>query len=60
MKRTKTTKWYLYTDGKTMTVSNSFNELNALKGVIIEITPDQAAQILALTLASKTESEVAD
>jgi hypothetical protein len=60
MKRTKTTKWYLYTDGKTTSVTNSFNEANALKGVIIEITPDQAAQILALTLARKTESEVAD
>lgn len=60
MKRTKATKWYLYTDGKTTSVTNSFNEVSALKGVVIEITPDQAAQILALSLARKNESEVAE
>ena len=60
MKRTKATKWYLYTDGKTTSVTNSFNEVSALKGVVIEITPDQAAQILALTLARKNESEVTE
>ena len=60
MKRTKETKWYLFTDGKTTSVSSSFNEVNALKGVVIEITADQAAQILSFALARKTESEVTD
>ena len=60
MKRTKATKWYLYTDGKNTFVTNSFDEVKTLKGVVIDITADQAAQILALSLARKSESEVTE
>ena len=59
MKRNSKSKWYLFVDGKSTKVTNSRTELDILKGVVIEITADEAAQILALTLAMKTESEVA-
>ena len=58
MKRNSKSKWYLFVDGKSTKVTNSRTELDILKGVVIEITADEAAQILALTLAMKTESEV--
>ena len=60
MKRTPKNKWYLFVDGKSTKVTNTLDEISQLKGVIIEITADEAAQILALTLATKVESEVAD
>ncbi len=59
MKRNSKSKWYLFVDGKSTKVTNSRTELDILQGVVIEITADEAAQILALTLAMKTESEVA-
>lgn len=60
MKRTPKNKWYLFVDGKSVKVTNSRTEIDTLKGVVIEITADEAAQVLALTLARKAESEVAD
>ena len=57
MKPTPKNKWYLFVDGKSAQVANSRTELDTLKGVVIEITADEAAQILALTLASKAERE---
>lgn len=57
MKRTKQ-KWYLFVDGKTTSVTNNRNEVDILKGVVIEITADEAASILALKLAKMIESEV--
>jgi hypothetical protein len=58
MKRTPNNKWYLFVDGKSTKVTNSRTEIDTLNGVVIEITADEAAQILALTLARKIESEV--
>lgn len=58
MKPTPKNKWYLFVDGKSTKVANSRTELDTLKGVVIEITADEAAQILALTLAHKIEREV--
>ena len=58
MKRNSKSKWYLFVDGKSTKVTNSRTELDILKGVVIEITADEAANILALTLATKMESEV--
>ena len=57
MKRTPQNKWYLFVDGKSTKVANSRTEMDTLKGVVIEITADEAAQILALTLANKAERE---
>ena len=57
MKRTPKNKWYLFVDGKSTKVTNSRIEIDALNGVVIEITADEAASILALTLATKQESE---
>jgi hypothetical protein len=58
MKRTPKNKWYLFVDGKSTKVTNTLDEISQLKGVIIEVTADEAASILALALESKTESEV--
>ena len=58
MKRTNEAKWYLFVDGKSTKVTNSRTEIDTLNGVVIEITADEAARILALTLATKTGSEV--
>lgn len=58
MKRKSNNKWYLFVDGKSTKVTNTRTEIDTLKGVVIEITADEAAQILALTLATKVESEV--
>lgn len=48
------TKWYLFLDGKTATVHNSTAEIDLLKGVIIEITADEAASILLLEKSVRT------
>ena len=55
MKRTKAIeeKWYLFIDGKQTKVTNAPEEFSQLKGVTIEITPHEAASILALTLEMK-------
>jgi hypothetical protein len=57
MKRTPKTKWYLFVDGKSTKVTNSRTDIDILNGVVIEITANEAAEILALTLATKMESE---
>jgi hypothetical protein len=57
MKRTPKNKWYLFVDGKSTKVTNTRTEIATLNGVVIEITADEAAQILALTLTTKKESE---
>ena len=57
MKRTPKNKWYLFVDGKSSKVTNSRTEIDKLNGVVIEITADEAASILALTLARHLESE---
>ena len=57
MKRTKnphsmdSLEWYLFHDGKTTKVINSENlsQYEAIHGVIIGITPSQAAAILLLS-----------
>ena len=58
MKRTPKNKWYLCVDGQSTKVTNSRTDIDTLKGVVIEITADEAASILALTLAYKAEREV--
>jgi hypothetical protein len=57
MKRTKKDeeKWYLFVDGKSTKVTNSRIEIDTLKGVVIEITANEAASILALTLKLKED-----
>jgi hypothetical protein len=57
MKRTPKNKWYLFVDGKSTKVTNSRTDIDILNGVVIEITANEAAEILALTLATKMESE---
>ena len=55
MKKTKQneTRWYLYTDGARVQVLKDTSEVEVLEGVIIEITANEAANILALALANK-------
>ena len=48
MKRTRKTQWYLVCDGKGATVTNNIDNLVDLNVVIIEVTADQAANILVL------------
>jgi hypothetical protein len=55
MKRTKATKWYLFTDGKNLSVTNTLTEVSTLKGVVIEITANEAATILGLIVERKSE-----
>ena len=57
MKRTKQ-KWYLFVDGKSTSITNNRKEVDILKGVVIEITADEAASIFALKFARMMESEV--
>lgn len=49
----KNTKWYLYTDGKATLVANSRTEFDTLKGIVIEISANEAATVLALKLKAK-------
>ena len=46
-------QWYLYTDGTRVQVVKDTTEVDVLKGVVIEITANEAANILALALANK-------
>jgi hypothetical protein len=57
MKRTPMNKWYLFVDGQSAKVTNSRTEIDTLNGVVIEITADEAAQILALTITKQAERE---
>ena len=55
MKKTKKSesKWYLFVDGTDAKITNNYEEVAALNGVILTITADEAASILALRLANK-------
>ena len=55
MKRTTTpeNKWYLVCDGKSANVTNNISEVKGMNVVIVEISANDAANILALTLANK-------
>ena len=64
MKRTKKNsyamddyKWYLVIDGKSTRVANSTNiaEYETLNAVIIEVSANQAAALLLLASAYKTD-----
>ena len=57
MKRTKEAKWYLFTDGKNVSVTNSPAEASTLRGVMLNISANEAATILALMLEHKLASE---
>ena len=48
-------KWYLFMDGKQTRITNSAKEFSQLKGVLIEITPHEAASILTLVLETKAD-----
>jgi hypothetical protein len=45
--------WYLICDGQGARVTNDIEEARSLNVVIVEITANEAASILALTLANK-------
>ena len=47
--------WYLFTDGKAISVTNTLTEISKLKGVIINITADEAAKILSLAIQPKED-----
>jgi hypothetical protein len=55
MKKTKKNenKWYLFIDGTDAKITNTYEDVSALKGVILTITADEAASILALRLENK-------
>ena len=55
MKRTTTpkNKWYLVCDGKSASVTNNIGEAKGMNVVILEISANDAANMLALTLANK-------
>lgn len=57
MKRTKkdNKKWYLFVNGTHMKVADSNAEFSQLKGVVLEITPHEAATILSLILEEKAD-----
>ena len=55
MKPTKKSEnqWYLFIDGTDAKITNKYEDVSALNGVVLTITADEAASILALRLASK-------
>ena len=55
-------KWYLVIDGKSTKVVNSTNitEYETLHAVIVEVSANQAAAILLLASAYKTDQQGAD
>lgn len=55
MKKTKKNeaKWYVFFDGKNLKIMNSTEEVSALKGVILNISANEAAAMLSLILESK-------
>ena len=48
-------KWYLVCDGKTSYVTNNIEEALTINVVIIKITPNEAASILALGKSNKQD-----
>lgn len=57
MKRAKEAQWYLFTDGKNVSVTNSSAETSTLRGVVLNISANDAATILGLMLEHKNASE---
>lgn len=59
--KTPKTQWYIFTDGKTMTVTTTPTEYANLKGILVPITADEAAIVLALMVEqSKSIPEVSE
>ena len=51
-------KWYIFVDGTNMIVSTTPSEFAGLKGILLPITADEAATLLAIIAEKKTkESE---
>lgn len=48
-------KWYLVCDGKSSYVTNNIDEAKTLNVVIIKITPNEAATILALSKSNRQD-----
>lgn len=59
--KTPKTQWYIFTDGKTMTVTTTPTEYANLKGILVPITADEAAIVLALMVEqNKSIPEVSE
>jgi hypothetical protein len=59
--KTPKTQWYIFTDGKTMSVTTTPNEYVNLKGILVPISADEAAIVLALMVEqSKSTPEVSE
>ena len=56
MKHTKT-KWYLHFNGEQTHIVQTSSPLLQLRGMVVELTAEQAAQALSLILARKQERE---
>lgn len=52
-KRKNKTQWYVVFDGKNMQITNNIAEAKTLNVVIVEITADEAAQMLALNAKAR-------
>ena len=52
--KTPKTQWYIFTDGKAMSVTTTPTEYSSLKGVLIPITADEAAIVLSLMIENNS------
>ena len=52
-KRKNKSQWYVVFDGKNMQITNNITEAKTLNVVIVEITADEAAQMLTLIAKGK-------
>ena len=57
MKKTKKNenKWYLFIDGTEAKITNHYEDVATLNGVVLTITADEAASILGLMLSNKND-----
>ena len=54
---TNNKKWALYFDGERTVITDNPKMYNQFRGVLIPLTPNEAAVALSLTLAKKNEAE---
>lgn len=49
----KNKKWYLFIDGTDAKITDNYENVATLRGVVLTITADEAASILGLMLENK-------
>lgn len=52
--KTPKTQWYIFTDGRSMSVTTTPTEYANLKGILVPITANEAAIVLGLMVENNT------